>query len=105
MLGFAMRAGKVIIGTEIVCASMAKNGAKKPKIVLISKTASEGTKKKILTKGEFYHISAIEIDLDGETLGRLLGKLYAPAVVAIVDDRFAEEIKRAIAPDDTAAVN
>ena len=101
MLGFAMRAGKVIIGTEIVCASMAKNGAKKPKVVLISKTASEGTKKKVLWKSEYYRICAIEIDLDGESLGRLLGKLYAPAVIAIVDERFAEEIKRACAVDST----
>lgn len=101
MLGFAMRAGKVIIGTELVCASMAKSGAKRPRIVLVSKTASEGTKKKVLGKCEYYRICAIEIDLDGESLGRLLGKLYAPAVVAIVDDRFAEEIRRACAPDGT----
>lgn len=104
MLGFAMRAGKVIIGTELVCASMAKSGSKKPRIVLISKTASEGTKKKILSKSEYYRIRAIEIDLDGESLGRLLGKLYAPAVVAIVDDRFAEEIRRASGADNDSAV-
>lgn len=101
MLGFAMRAGKVIIGTELVCASLAKNGSKRPRIVLVSRTASEGTKKKVLRKCEFYRIRAIEIDLDGESLGRLLGKLYAPAVVAIVDDRFAEEISRASGADDS----
>ena len=101
MLGFAMRAGKVIIGTEIVCAMMAKSGSKRPRIVLISRTASEGTKKKVLRKCEFYRIRAIEIDLDGESLGRLLGKLYAPAVIAIVDDRFAEEISRASGADDS----
>ena len=34
--------------------------------------------------------------MDGDELGRLLGKLYAPAVVAITDDRFAKEIKLAL---------
>ena len=96
MLGFAMRAGKVIIGTELVCSSMAKRGKDAPRLVLISSTASDGTRKKILTKSEFYNIEATTIEIDSDELGRLLGKLYAPAVVAITDDRFAEEIRRAI---------
>ena len=96
MLGFAMRAGKVIIGTELVCSSMAKRGKDAPRLVLISSTASDGTRKKILTKSEFYNIKATAVELDSDELGRLLGKLYAPAVVAITDDRFAEEIMRAI---------
>ena len=96
MLGFAMRAGKVIIGTELVCSALAKDGVKRPRLVLVSKTASDPTKKKIFTKCEFYGVPATEINEDGESLGRLLGKLYAPAVIAIADDRFAEEIKCAI---------
>ena len=96
MLGFAMRAGKLLIGTDLVCSSLSKSGAKCPRLVLVAKTASDQTKKKIFTKCEFYGIPAIEIDEDGDSLGHLLGKLYAPAVVAIADDRFAEEIKRAI---------
>ena len=96
MLGFAMRAGKVIIGTELVCAALSKRGAKSPRLVLVATTASDGTKKKIFTKCEFYGVKVIEINEDGESLGRLLGKLYAPAVIAIADDRFAEEIRRAI---------
>ena len=96
MLGFAMRAGQVIIGTELVCSALAKDGAKRPRLVLVSQTASDATKKKIFTKCEFYGVTATEINEDGESLGRLLGKLYAPAVIAIADDRFAEEISRAI---------
>lgn len=95
MLGFAMRAGKVIIGTDPVCKAMAKQGKEKPHLVLISESASEGTKKKLLFKAEFYGIQVCMIDIDSSELGRLLGKLYAPATVAIVDDRFAEEIKKA----------
>ena len=96
MLGFAMRAGKVVIGTELVCSALSKGGIKAPRLVLVSKTASDPTKKKIFTKCEFYGVDATEINEDGESLGRLLGKLYAPAVIAIADDRFAEEIKRAV---------
>ena len=93
MLGFAMRAGKVTIGTELICASLSKSGAKRPRLVIVSSSASEGTKKKICTKCEYYGVDVIETSVDGESLGHLLGKLYAPAAVAIVDDRFAEELK------------
>ena len=100
MLGFAMRAGKVVIGTESVCSVMARRGKDRPHLVLIAHTASEGTKKKLLTKAEFYGVDTLSIDIDSSELGRLLGKLYAPATVAIVDDRFAEEIRRAIETAD-----
>ena len=105
MLGFAMRAGRIIVGTELVCSSMAKDGKDRPRIVLVSNSASEGTKKKILTKAEFYRIDTIILNIDSGELGRLLGKLYAPATVAICDDRFAEEIKRAVCGDDKDTVS
>ena len=98
MLGFAMRAGKVIIGTETVCSAMAKQGKGKPNLLLVAQDASEGTKKKLLTKAEFYGVETIIVNIDSDELGRLLGKLYAPATVAIVDDRFAEEIRRSLEP-------
>ncbi len=102
MLGFAMRAGRLVIGTETVCKAMAKRGKDRLRLVLIARDASEGTKKKLLTKAEFYGVTAIEIDIDSSELGRLLGKLYAPATVAVVDDSFAEQIRRALSTDDTS---
>ena len=96
MLGFAMRAGKVIIGTESVCSALARSGKAKPHLVLIAESASEGTKKKISTKAEFYGVDCFEINIDSDELGRLLGKLYAPATLAITDDGFAHEIKLAL---------
>ena len=101
MLGFAMRAGKVIFGTDTVCSAMAKRGKDKPSLVIIAQNASEGTTKKLLHKAEFYGVDTMIINIDSEELGRLLGKLYAPATVAIIDDRFADEIKRAAGPDDS----
>lgn len=96
MLGFAMRAGKVMMGTDSICTAMAKQGKGKPSLVLIAENASEGTTKKLLHKAEFYGIKAIIINIDSSELGRLLGKLYAPAVVAIMDEHFASEIRLAV---------
>ncbi len=92
MLGLAMRAGKLVIGTELICRAMPKGSVK---LVLISNEASALTKKKLKAKSEFYNISAIEVDIDTERLGRLLGKTYAPAAVAVVDNGFAAQIKKA----------
>ena len=99
MLGFAMRAGKVIIGTDAVCSSLSKKGAARPRIVLLSESASEGTRSKVTHKCEFYGVEVQTIDIDSSELGRLLGKLYAPATVAIKDDGFAKEIRKALLPE------
>ena len=92
MLGFAMRAGKLIIGTEIVCSSM--SGKKQPKLVVVSSSASDGTKKKLSYKCEFYKIKMVQIDINTEELGHLLGKTYTPAVIGIMDEGFAREIEK-----------
>ncbi len=95
MLGFAMRAGKVIIGTDQVISALPAKGAKSVRLVIIASDASDGTKKKLACKCEFYEKTNITADISGEELGRMLGKLYAPAVIAITDDRFADEILKA----------
>ena len=92
MLGFAMRAGKLIIGTEIVCSAM--SGKNKPKLVIVSSGASDGTKKKISYKCEFYKIKLVQIDISTDELGRLLGKTYTPAVIGVTDEGFANEIEK-----------
>lgn len=92
MLGLAMRAGKLIIGTELICRAMPRGVVK---LVLISAHASCQTKKKLFVKSEYYGITAVEADIDTQTLGKLLGKTYSPAAVAVVDGGFAAEIKKA----------
>jgi ribosomal protein L7Ae-like RNA K-turn-binding protein len=92
MLGFAMRAGKLVLGCDLICRAMAKGGVK---LVLIARDASGATKKRMTTKSEFYGISAIEADIDAERLGKLLGKTYPATAVAVMDNGFAEEIKKA----------
>ncbi len=92
MLGFAMRAGKIIIGTEQICKAMAKKPT--PLLVLISQNASDATKKKLGTKCEFYGIKSLEIGINTDELGALLGKTYTPAAVALCDEGFAKEIEK-----------
>ncbi len=93
MLGFAMRAGALIIGTDAVCLAMAKEKA--PVLVLVSQSASAATKKKIVTKGAYYGIAVQEVAIEPEELGHLLGKTTTPVAVAVTDTRFAEEIDKA----------
>ena len=89
MLGFAMRAGRVTVGTESVCKQLARGGAV---LVLVCFDASCGTKKRLRTKCDFYQVKLQEIEIDTGELGSLLGKTYGPAAVAITDERFAKEI-------------
>ncbi len=95
MLGFAMRAGKLVIGTESVCRAMAKGS---PKLVLVSDAASEGTKKKLTVKCEFYGIPYEMLPIEAGRLGALLGKAYAPMAIAVTESGFSEEIIKALHP-------
>lgn len=89
MLGLAMKAGKVVIGTEQAIAYLQK---RKLKLVLVSSSASLGTKKKIQFKCEFYKTRIEELTVATDELGRLLGKTYTPAVVGITDENFSDAI-------------
>lgn len=92
MLGFAMRAGRVLLGTDIVISAMQKGRAR---LIIVSEGASEGTKKKIKFKAEFYEVPVIYTTLTADELGERLGKSYAPVVIAVTDDGFASEILKA----------
>ena len=91
MIGLARRAGKTVIGTDIVCRAMPKGQIR---LVLISATASAPTKKKLSVKSDFYGIKWLEAEIDTDRLGNILGKSGAVAAVAITDPNFAEEIGR-----------
>jgi len=94
MIGFARRAGKTVIGTELVCRAMPKGEVK---LVVISSTASDSTKKKLTVKSAFYGISWVLIEIDTERLGALVGKGGAVAAIAITDQMFADEVVKASA--------
>lgn len=93
MLGFAMRAGKLTVGAEQVFAEMARPIGRRPEIVVFATDASDGAKKKIRTKSEFYGIEAFELPITAEELGQRLGKSYTPVLVGVNDAGFAKEIR------------
>ena len=93
MLGFARRAGKTVIGTEMICRMMPKKGC--IKLVVISSGASDSTKKKLTVKSDFYHVPSVVAEIDTESLASIVGKSGAVAAVAVTDDAFAEQIKKA----------
>ncbi len=102
MLGFAMRAGKLVIGTEQVIVAMRKGGDGKPKTVLVTHTASDATKEKIGFKCQYYEVPLFVLPLSGEELGHRLGKTYSPAVIGVTDERFSDEIRKILGPDTIA---
>jgi ribosomal protein L7Ae-like RNA K-turn-binding protein len=87
-LGIAARAGKVISGEELVVKSIQKQNAK---IVLLSKDASENTKKKVTDKCLFYKIDFVWIE-DRNILGKAIGKEQR-VVVAVNDQGFSKRLK------------
>lgn len=58
-LGLAMRARRLILGTEIVSNSIAKGEVK---LVLVSSSASNNTKKLVANKSKHYDVPLIELD-------------------------------------------
>ena len=94
MLGFATRAGKIIVGTDLVCKAMSQG---KVKLTVVSGEASDSTKKKLTVKSEFYGIKSLIADIDTEELGRIIGKSSAVAAVALTDEMFKNEILKLFA--------
>ena len=97
MLGLAMRAGKLIIGTEQVFLAMQKSC--KPYLVFVSEGASDKAKERIGYKCEFYNVPVIQLALPPEELGRRLGKTYTPVCIGVVDEGFARRLTELVAPD------
>ena len=93
MLGFAMRAGRLILGSELVCRALPSG---KVKLVVVAENASGGTKKKIFNKCKFYGTEVFEGKIETERLGKILGKTHPISSVAVTDAGFAKEIKTSI---------
>lgn len=92
MLGFARRSGRVVIGADMVSASLKKGGVW---VVIVSSLASSATKERIKSKCDFYNVTRVEVDIAMDKLGRILGKTTTPAVVAVTDKGLADEIIKA----------
>ncbi len=92
MLGLARRAGKTVLGTDMICEKM--RAKSKPVLVLVSHTASDATRERLMKKSSFYNIPCHVVSITTEQLGQLMGKAGALAAVALTDAGFARELTR-----------
>ena len=99
MLGFAMRAGKAVLGTDLILSSMSIKGKGRVWVVVISCEAADNAREKLIAKANHAGIPTVEVDIGMAELGKLLGKTYAPVAVAITDEGFAKEIVNAKASE------
>ena len=93
MLGMSRRAGKTVIGADLVCRAM--QGKNKPALVVVSSFASENTKKRMIAKCDYYGVPCVLVALEGGELSRRLGKTGSTAVLAVTDPGLAREIRNA----------
>ncbi len=87
ILGLCRRAGRLVIGTELVCLAMAKKP--RPCLIVIAEDASEKTLKKLKTKAEFYSIPHKIVPVSTEQLGHAIGKMSNIAGCAITEPNLA----------------
>lgn len=92
MLGLARKAGKTVLGTEVICEQMRVK--KKPVLILVSTDASEGTRRRLSHKSSFYSIPCLTVNVASEVLGRLLGTARPLVSVGILDDGFADQLRQ-----------
>lgn len=90
LIGLAVRAGKVIFGTPMVCDAM--RAGKKMYLVIEACDSSENTHKRINDRSAYYGIACVRMDVGTEQLAHALGKSGDLAVVAVTDQGMAQAI-------------
>ena len=86
ILGIAKKAGKTVIGTDMVAEAI-RGRKSKVVLALLSADASVNTVKRITNCTGYYHIPLrhLTMPFDSAELGRLLGRTSAISSVAITD--------------------
>ncbi len=88
LIGLAARARLLVSGNEQVITSIRNNELK---LVIIALDASEGTKKQLIDKSNFYQVNYIQF-ANADQLGNSIGKEYRTAI-GIKDAGIAKKIK------------
>ena len=87
-IGLGRRAGKLIVGTEMVC-----DGVRDGKVLLIimAENASPNSRKRILGCAKYYNAEVDTVDVTTEELGAAIGK-SAVACVGVTDENIVRLI-------------
>ena len=89
-IGLAKKAGKVTVGTDMVCDEIRK---KKIYIVVYASDVSANTEKRILDCCSYYKVSCHKCEATKDELGAAIGKSFA-ACLGITDKNLSELISR-----------
>ena len=89
-LSLARRAGKALCGTNIVCDGIRDRGVE---FVIISKTASENSKKRVSNCALYYNTKILYTELTPEELGAAVGKASL-ACLGVTDKNLAFNVER-----------
>ncbi len=95
LLGLCQKAGKLVSG-EFAVENAIKSGS--ACVVLVSKDASDNTKKKFRDKCEFYGVPIYSFG-DKEALGHAIGKEVRTSI-AITDNGFAKTLQKNLQLDE-----
>ena len=99
-IGLCRAAGKVVIGTDMICEAIAKKrrlvGMSESELsgvlVIEASDTSQYTHKKLTDKCEYYKVARVRLEnADCEKLGKAVGK-SAVAAVAIMDENLCRAI-------------
>lgn len=88
LIGLARKAGKVTLGTEMVCDAVRDGSVK---LVIASEKSSDNTKKRISNCAQYYGARLEYTDATPDEIGRAIGK-RATACVGIGDENFIKLI-------------
>ena len=88
-IGLCARARALVCGTELVRDAVRRRRAR---LVIISRHASENTRKRIKNCCECYGVPLEETDADTAQLGKYIGRVSQTACIAVTDDNFVHAI-------------
>ena len=95
LLGFARKAGRLVIGTELVCNAVRSGKVKTmPRIVLLAADASANTQKRVTNLCKYYECECATLHASTAELGHQIGKQGAVSTVGVADDGFTKAIRK-----------
>jgi len=99
LIGFATKAGKLTIGTELTVETVRSRKRNGVCLMLCASNASENTKKRVKDCGTYYNVPVIVLNETTEELSHITGKLHAVAVIGVADEGFAKAIRDSLTAD------
>ena len=97
LLGLAAKAGKLTVGTDLVCAALARGGEHAPRLAVEAGDSSNNTHKRVTDRCAYYGVRALRLSAAAAELAHAIGKRDAAvAVVGVSDPHLAAAIIAAL---------